>query len=244
MSGVRTLFLVVMVFFLAPVFGHAQFTYQEVLPPVVPSGLVDIVVEADTYTPTFYAGRAEPVPGGPVRLVALVRSGQAGNADRLHYYWIVDGRVINSEDPSNPTIKLLAPNKKEFSVKVRVTTVEGAVVADTNEIVLLSEPMVVFYETNPLRGLNQTAISAILYVTGEEVTVETAPYFIDTLNSPAYMEWSVDGEVVAPSSDNIYQLTLLRSGLGLSPTTIGFYTASKNTPGLTAEGKLTATAGL
>lgn len=244
MNAVRTLFLAVVLSLTLPGVSQAQIPYQEAVNPTVPSGLVDIVVEADTYTPAFYAGRAEPVPGGPIRLIALMRDSGSSSPDSLLYYWTVDGQIVNFGEPSDPAINLLAPNKNEFTVRLRVTAESGETVAERSEVVSLSKPFLIFYEVNPLRGPSPIAISDTLYVAAEETTVEAAPYFIDVLNNPAYLEWSVNNVPVTVSGDNVYQLVLARAGLVASPAIVSFYAASRSSLGLTVEDKFTAAEGL
>lgn len=224
--------------------GEAQINYLEVQSAPEPSHLVDIVVEAGTYTPSFYRGRAEPVPGGPLKLIAIVRDSGTLDNKSLLYYWNVDGQPINAGKPSSESIELRAPNKNEFLVRLEVTGENGTLVAERSEIIGLSKPFVVFYEVNPLRGLSRIAVGDTLLVTAEEATIEVSPYFLDTISGPAYLDWSVNGTPVASGSDNPYQLVLSRSGLSSIPITISFYAASRETIGLTAEGQLKATQGL
>ncbi len=159
------------------------------------------MVEADTYTPLFYKGRAEPTGGSPVRLIAILRDPPAGD---VVYNWRVDGRVIADRGQA---ITIIAPDQGSFTVQLSVL-MEGQLVAERNDTIYVSNPQVLLYEVNPLRGQSATAIGSEYALIGAEAELAAVPYFTASGASLRGI-WRVDGQPI-PLSDSWRQLILKR----------------------------------
>jgi len=166
---------------------------------------MDLVVEAETYTPHFYRGRAEPVAGAIMRLVALPEDTTAV----VKYRWQVGGKTI-SED--SQTIRVTAPSGvNEVVVDVSALDKNGNVAGRTTNYVPLSTPSLSFYEVNPLRGVSAIAITSNLTLIGDEVTVHSEPYFINSLSLTNVIgEWNT-GQLNNVPNDDWSTMTILRT---------------------------------
>lgn len=182
-----TLFLV----FSGPVYAQTTNLVVTTQPNLEkPIGEVDILVEADTYVPSFYRGRAEPSPGNIARAAAIPR-GVNHAAGSLSYRWSINGQSLADTGQS---VSFTIPPIDNLTIRVLVTQ-NGRLVAEKTEMVAVSEPRIIFYENNALRGIGSTAIQGDFLLMGEEASVSAEPYFFGRSSIPFLQgTWSVDGE--------------------------------------------------
>lgn len=196
-----------MAFLLMPFFAMAQnpFSYIPINNALAVSEAVDIVVEPATYTPYFYQGRAEPVAGAKLKLIAIAhREITNGN---LTYRWYINNE--NTRDGQSITID--TPVNSALVVKVEVHQA-GKVLATKTESIPLSEMKLGLYEDNALRGLNKVAVGKELIMLGDEVTLNAIPFFKDireTVNLRTY--WKINNEKVGVIDP--WKLTLERKAI-------------------------------
>lgn len=154
-------------------------------------GTVDILVEADTYVPSFYGGRAEPTSGNTVRLIALADDTPAGN---VRFTWTVNGQVLAG---SGPVVRVTAPTGNSMNVRV-VMVQNGQVWAERNEVIAVSQPQVRLYELNALRGRNNLAIGDTYTLIGNEAEIVAIPYFTGrgTITGALRGTWRIDGQTI------------------------------------------------
>lgn len=177
---------------------------------------VDIVIEADTVVPAFYEGRQEPSVGSPMRAIAIVND---AGLDSYTFRWELEGRVETGDD----TLVFTAPLGSPFRIRVDVFGPTGAAVASNERYISLSEPEVVFYPNNLLRGLSATAIGEELILTGDEIEVRAEPYFVNRnlFRGPYELIWRAGGARVEGSA-NDPQTIVLRRQEGAGATRIEF----------------------
>jgi len=208
-------------------------------PMPTPTGEVDIVVEGLTYKPSFYRGRAEPTVGNTVRLVAVPR-GQA--PDTLSYSWRAGGQVLPS---SGPVATFSSQFSNSVTVSVSVTDTSGRLVARAEEVIRLSNPSVVFYEENLLRGHGSRAIINNHTLIGDSGVIRAEPYFVGLGISPTsyQVSWKVNNREVAYGND-WRELILERPEEPLNNYRINFSTVNRNNPAERAEGSFNLNFGL
>jgi hypothetical protein len=160
-------------------------------------GTVDLVVEAETYKPSFYRGRAEPTMGNQVRLVAVPLG---RSPTEFTYQWSVDGRALPSTGPIATFSEMF---KKRPRVSVSLIDNNGTLFARADEVVEFSSPEVIFYEENVLRGHGSRAIRDSHTLIGEEGVIRAEPYFVGLGTSPdSYRStWKIDGITVDSGGD-------------------------------------------
>lgn len=168
-------------------------------------GSVDIIVEGETYKPSFYTGRAEPTVGNVVRFVA-VPSGRM--LQDFTYQWSVNGNGLAATGPVATFSDLFSG---KLRVSVNVIDKNGALWARKEETISLSKPQVVFYEENILRGHGSRAITDNHVLIGEEGVIRAEPYFIGLQADPASYRtaWKINGGP-ADSGDDWRQLLIQR----------------------------------
>ena len=149
---------------------------------------VDIIIEADTYVPAFYKGRAEPTPGSTVRAIALP-NGSLGAASYT-YRWELNGQYLGD----GSSVSFTVPYGREFLLRVDVFSSSGTRIGTGEEYVPISEPIIHFYQTNILRGMSFTTVPINHIMVEEEMSVRAEPYFVTTpFSSRDYvLSWSVN----------------------------------------------------
>jgi hypothetical protein len=161
--------------------------------------VVDLILEADTYTPSFYRGRALPSRSGSVRAIALVHTGSELPESAYTYRWQLGSDVL-FDGP------MLGRNSVTFDVpifsqdlSVEVFNAAGQSMGRGAIKIRSTEPELYFYEWSPLRGLSQKVISSPFPLIGDETVVYAEPYFVNRVAGGEYSNtaWTVNRNAVA-----------------------------------------------
>ena len=86
------------------------------------------------------------------------------------------------------------------------------------------EPVTVFYEDNPLRGMSRHAILDSQQLFGEEISIRAEPYYMDKniFEANTLQEWEINGKKVTnPNTDK--QNITLRAGGGTGSFTVEYH---------------------
>lgn len=178
---------------------------------VRPAG-VDIIWEADSYTPPFYKGKALYGYQNLVTVIALPNiinsNGVKINPENLIYKWTKDGKVLGG-------VSGYGKSKFSFSksilsrpdeIEVEVTSSDKKIKASGNITIEPIEPKVVIYENNPLYGIiYEKAISGEFKLNGNEITLITTPYFFgkNDVGQKIIHDWKMNGRSINNKQDEI-----------------------------------------
>lgn len=185
---------------------------------------VDIIFEAETLTPVFYQGRAEPTPGSTVRAVAIL-NGDVPQGP-FSYRWSVDQIVRSGGFALNmDTLRIPIDSSSNVFVSVEVRDSNNQVIAQGNELLELSEQFIAFYEDKPLRGVSRLTIGDTFIMSGDEATFRAEPYFMnrDLFNNQPRLEWDINNQTTKSANQDPLTLTLLKTSAGQGSTRISFY---------------------
>lgn len=183
---------------------------------------LDIIVEPQTRTPSFYLGRALPSLGSTINLSAIV-SGASVPQSNLLYTWRVNNIVIEggSQRGRNKTSAPI-PYGQGVLISLDVAKLDGRLLATKNIQVRTVSPKIYFYESSSLYGLKNKPLTNISML-GDSVVVQAEPYNLDikTYNYPDHLTWNIDGNE-SPNSfnKNPYEITLARPE--------GYFTGTSN----------------
>lgn len=205
--------------------GTPAFTLRSVIVPTA----VDIVVEASTYVPSFYRGRALPGADSPVRVVAIPHVGGA-DPRTLTYRWEQNGSILlGGPVRGKQAVELTMSRYYGGYVSVTVFDVEGNAIAQKNVAFDATSPELHFYEENPLRGLSERAIKESLTLIGDETTVHGEPYFMNTtiMSSITKYDWTINGEKTVSGSSDPHIITLRKTG-GVGSANVGLRTINES----------------
>ena len=167
---------------------------SQVIRKTISPAFLDIIVEPQTKTPSFYLGRSLPSIGSTVNLTALL-NGSIDNFDSYLYTWRVNNQVVEGGAVrGNNRISLTTPIGKVFLVTVDISTLTGGTIMRKTVELPSVEPTLRFYERSTLYGTSNKALTS-LNMTGESVTIKAEPYHLDirTYNNPTFLEWELNG---------------------------------------------------
>lgn len=175
---------------------------------------VDLIVEPQTRTPTFYKGRALPTTESQVNVTAIVNAGAIPPAD-LIYRWSVDGGVLFGGPVRGQSQVSFAMPIGIANLTLEVERAGEGTLGRRSVTLLPSEPTLRFYEVSPLYGL-RTRPTQTLGIIGNSTTVRAEPYFLDlrTYNAPDIAVWEINNATANGGSANPYDITLVRNGSG------------------------------
>ena len=178
---------------------------------------IDIIVEPQTRTPSFYAGRALPSAGSNINFTAVTSHDKLGSSN-LVYTWTVNDVVLGGGPQLGKVKNSYYTHMYEKSIKLtlKIENNKGLILGEKNISFLLQDPKLLFYELDPLIGQKTKPIMNDLVVTGNSVALKAEPYYLDlqTYNAPGLIEWKIGKEKVENFEDNPYELILNKAGSG------------------------------
>lgn len=163
---------------------------------------VDLLWEANSYTPPFYKGKSLPTYKSIVRMIAIPRINTPSSRPEDYYYkWSMQGATGLGEGmgKSNALVPMGYANSK---TQVRV---EASIPGDTSRGSMTSyiptvEPVLAFYEQDPLLGIRLTkALGSSVTTINKEFIVRAVPYYFsneDMGNGTIVYTWQKDGSNV------------------------------------------------
>ncbi len=171
---------------------------------------IDIVVEAQTRVPDFFAGRAVPSIGSAVNVTALIDNGTQTRND-LVYTWRLNNQVLEGGPirTRNQT-SFDMPRGKQSTLSVEIANINGEIVGRKAIIVESVRPQLSFYESNALHGASHNSIVDSLILFGSSATIVAEPYYLDSrvYNSPDIVEWEIDNTTTGEGLVNPYEITI------------------------------------
>ncbi len=181
--------------------------------------------QATTYTPPFYRGKALLAPGARVKVVALPDNNSKGNAlsaGNLAYVWKMDGTTVEGVSGyGKNSFTFWGPKPLENKkVSVLASTVDDSAKTESRISLTLSQPMILFYESDPLLGiLYNHALSSDYNLSKKELSLSAEPYYFSNEESEDQIldyNWSLNGTGI---NNNKHTITL-RNDTGSSGDSI------------------------
>ncbi|MBI2099782.1 MAG: hypothetical protein HYT48_00370 [Candidatus Vogelbacteria bacterium] len=198
-----------------------------------PTGTVDLLWQANTYTPPWYRGHSLPTAGSVVKVVALphIKVGgglpaQAGEASArdLIFRWQKDGRDVPSVSGAGQDTLSYIVDSGGNTIAVAVLNRTGTLLAARRLTLLASEPKVVLYEEDPLAGTAYwQAVATTTLLAEPELTVRAEPYFFTRAAVEAgrlNYEWKLNGKKIITDAANTQLLTFAAPAEGGGENTI------------------------
>jgi hypothetical protein len=166
-------------------------------------GDVDLIWQAQSYTPPFYKGKALYPPQGDLIVVAiphLIQNGKELDPKKLMYDWENDGTKLRAESGYGKNTLTIRGDfgSKVTTISVIVSSVDNAVNGGRQVTVTPTKPQFVLYEDSLLYGtVFNSALAGAFNLTNKEVRLKVIPYYFSTNAShstaPLNFEWAVAG---------------------------------------------------
>lgn len=169
---------------------------------------LDLIINSNSHTPSFYRGRSLPSRGSTITAQALVFTDEPGP---LTYRWSINNKNVHqSVGNNNSSIQYELGLNYEIFVEVRVFNARGDLVAAENVKFIPTDPEILFYEANPLRGLVPNVLRDPYQFLNHEVTLRGEPYFFAGDANDMKITWKVDRKNFVGDT-NPFELSLIKN---------------------------------
>jgi len=216
-----------------------------------PGASIDLLWEADTYTPMFYGGHSQITPGSMVKIVALpvINTGSSINEVKINDFqfdWTKDNNKIGSYSGRGKNLLIYQADTSGANViKVTISTPQGIPVAASQIVLPVGQPKLVFYKEDPLAGTTYNhALSGTFNLTSPEVTLRAEPYFFSTASvfkKTLSYNWKINDQKIVSNPDDQQLVTLVAPEEGGGENTLSINVDSPSAIFQTAKNKLTVT---
>jgi len=149
---------------------------------------VDVIWEAQSYTPPFYQGKALYPFQGTVKVVAMpnivTENGSPLNPKNLVYSWRVNGNPATDASGYGKNYIFFAGGipLKPAKITVEVSSLDQVYAAEGDTSFSPIQPQIIFYEDNPLLGiLYNKALTGRVKLQNQEIKIAAIPYFTGSL---------------------------------------------------------------
>jgi hypothetical protein len=188
---------------------------------------IDLLWEAQTYTPPFYKGKALPSFKSLIRVTAIPRwNKRESDPTKFTYKWTYN-RTQNISGGLGKNSVVIPAGWPDSQVPIAVETSlsEAAWTGYSNTSIPTANPKLVFYEQAPLLGIqfDHALSSAQKNVLGNEFAVHAVPYFFSTdnyFNNELVYTWKINNNNIAVGMDPM-NLTIPKQGKGAESYNIG-----------------------
>ena len=178
----------------------------------VRNGALDLLWEADSYTPPFYKGKGLPGAGGSITVTALPEMRDArGNRlspNDLIFTWTQNSMVVpNASGRGRNTATFPGPEfYKEFDVIVEASTLDQSMNILNRLTLEPFSPQIIFYESHPTLGVRfEEALQNSVELAGGEIIVTAQPFYFSssrTADNQLTYQWNLNGTDVQNPSQN------------------------------------------
>jgi hypothetical protein len=175
--------------------------------------VIDIILEANTYIPQFYKGRALPSTESAMRAIAIVHDNTHNLESTYSYKWTLGSTVLlGGQVKGKYALDLAMPHYDSNYLTVEVFDANGTTVGSNTLVLKATEPELHFYDESPLRGLSEREIQSPFQLIGDEITIYSEPYFMNIVGSSATTEWKVNNTVTEANPNAPNSITLRHQG--------------------------------
>lgn len=146
--------------------------------------IIDLIWEADTYTPPLYQGKALATSESSVNVTAIPTvydsAGKILTPNDLIFRWERNHTSISSSSGVGKNSIRFLSNKLTAStiITVRIYTLNNTIVGEKTITIPAESPKIIFYEDRPLAGTAYGRIlSSLVTMTDNDFTVRAEPYY-------------------------------------------------------------------
>lgn len=173
---------------------------------------VDLISEAQTFTPPFYEGAAYYAKQATVKVSAmpqvLDKNGKYVDPSNLVYKWYLDGDYVQDVSGYGKQSFLHTGYllKKSIRVGVDIATIEDGSVANSTIAINPVDPEALVYEKSPTLGtLYNRIISSSFDIDKQEIEFEVVPFTFNkstVYNGSTIYDWKLNGSKISSPNQN------------------------------------------
>lgn len=178
-----------------------QTYHKEII--IIPAA-VDLLWQAQTYTPVWYKGKPLPSSTSMVKVIAIpyfkTTEGKLIPATDLTYKWSLNYKVLSSSSGyGKSSMRVEMPQlMHEAKIKVEVSTRDGSIVRTSFLSLRAEETKTLLYENHPTKGVGYgSALSKKTEMTDSTFNLKVEPFFfaLRDLRNIIY-NWSANGKKI------------------------------------------------
>jgi hypothetical protein len=191
--------------------------------------VVNLVWEADTYTPTLYKGKALYTAGSPLRVVAfptVMIGGALVPTSKLSFQWYRNDTIDPSVSGLGKHVFTFVGDQLQKEEDVSVVVYSGTTQVGKGEVIIpVSNPQVIFYVQDPLRGeLLEQGYLGRATMAQTETTFKAEPYFFannSIRRGQLQYQWTLNDQDTTGPDATKGLLTLRQTGSGTGSANLG-----------------------
>ncbi len=191
--------------------------------------IVNLIWEADTSAPPLYRGKSLYSAGSTVKVVAfptVVVKGTRIASNALTLQWSLQDTPMPNVSGLGRTSFSFVGDQLQAQEAVEVDVYYGASkVAHGAVNIPTSQPLVLFYDRDPLRGtIFDSAMPSAVSLSSKEITLQAVPYFFansSLKNRSVSYDWTLNGEAATGPDSAKGILTLRQAGAGQGAAQVG-----------------------
>lgn len=179
---------------------------------------LDLIIEPQTYIPSFYQGRALPVHGSQVFVLAHLQDANGPvDTENYSYNWSLNNKSLyGGSRIGGEWAQFSVPYGRSSLMMVSINSKNGETVA-RKIIAIPSVPIELhFYEINTLLGISKKSIQNNLILSGNSASIRAVPYFIDLNVNDVnlFTQWSINGRPIQNDNADPFEINLSRGITG------------------------------
>lgn len=173
--------------------------------------IIDLVWQANSYTPPFYKGKGLYVDQGEAQIIALPifmdTNGKKINPSELIYKWTQNGKVLGSlSGYGKQTLSVTGSViSRPLVIEVDINTLDGKITGHKEITLNPTTPKLVFYKNSPLYGvIYEKALNVSTELMDKELTITAVPYFFSTtIKNGVFIgfSWTMNGQSIGGNGD-------------------------------------------
>lgn len=179
---------------------------------------IDLLWEANTYTPPFYKGRSKFTSGSKVTIVAepnfINSNGLKVDKKNLVYNWYIND-VAQQKKSGYGAFYINTPTTvldDELVVRVEIQSRDNTLHGEKKISIEAQEPNFILYQEDPLVGiLYNKALKDRGVYEAKETTLIAEPYFFDTVSKKSAnldYTWKINNTAIPNTEDEPYSIVL------------------------------------
>lgn len=189
---------------------------------VINPSSVDLIWEANTYTPDFFNGKALHSSESEIKVTAMpriLRNGVPVSANNLVYKWKRNGIAMQDQSGYGKR-SIVFDGAKTFGsdyITVEVSTVDNAVTSSGKVTIRPFEPQILFYLNDDFGVRSERVLGSSETIFVPEFTLKAEPYYFslkELEDSKTNYSWTVNGRTVNPHQTNKNLITFRQEGGG------------------------------
>ncbi len=183
------------------------------------AGAVDLLWETPTYTPPQYRGKALVSPQASIKVTAIPQ-GLGVSDSKLVYEWQRnDKNLPDASGQGKKTLTFYSDESGQEVIDVKVSTLDKSATAESQVIIYIIQPEILFYEENPLEGPRyQNELGSNFTLSKEELILRAEPFFFSERGLPglSYVWQMNDKTIDTPQKPNVLKLAVSSGTKGVS----------------------------